>query len=61
MVPEAVDQKYLKAYSNLGELYGKGRGVEQNYTRAFELYKYASDHEDKDGHFNLAVLYSKGK
>ena len=50
----------MKACSSLGNLYDKGKGVEQNYQKAFQLYQKACDGEYLEGCINLGVLYYKG-
>ena len=50
----------MKACSSLGNLYDKGKGVEQNYQKAFQLYQKACDGGDSEGCYNLGVLYENG-
>lgn len=49
-----------EAEYNLGMLYARGVGVEQNYEKAFELYQKASLKGMAEAQGNLGVLYSKG-
>lgn len=50
----------MKACSSLGNLYDKGKGVEQNYQKAIQLYQKACDGGDSEGCINLGVLYENG-
>lgn len=45
---------------NLGTLYGKGLGGEQNDSKAFELYKKAAEKGDSGAQYNLAEYYRAG-
>lgn len=45
---------------NLGALYVKGQGVEQNYSYAGSLFQKACDNFEPDGCFNIAVLHISG-
>ena len=47
--------------SNLGNMYDTGKGVSQDYGRAFELYKQGCDGGNAGGCSNLGNMYRKGK
>jgi len=49
-----------KAQNRLGMNYQKGRGVEQNYEKAYFWYKKAADQNDADGQNNVGWFYEKG-
>lgn len=46
---------------NLAFMYDMGEGVEQNYTKAMELYKKAIDLGNEIAIFNLGLMYEYGK
>ena len=49
-----------EAMKNLGLLYEKGSGVEQNYEKAAELYQQAADLKNADAMFCLGLMYERG-
>lgn len=49
-----------EAQVGLGRAYLTGKGVPQNYGRAFELFEQAAKHEDRIAFFELGRLYEKG-
>lgn len=49
------------ALYNIGLLYMKGHGVEQNYIQAKEYFKQAAFYGSADAAYNLGVLYKRGK
>ena len=52
--------EYPVGCNSLGNLYAKGQGVRQSYTKAAELYKKSCEGY-AGGCFNLGVLYAKGQ
>ena len=54
----ACDNGEYGGCTNLGLLYEKGQGVEQNYTEAFRYYKLACDNGEYRGCYNLGGLYA---
>jgi TPR repeat protein len=42
-IRKAADQGHAKAQYNLGVMYEKGEGVQQNYSEALKWYKKAAD------------------
>lgn len=58
---KACDDKDAKACLNLGLLYAKGQGVEQNYQKAREFLQKACDGNDALACYNLGLLYKKGQ
>ena len=51
----------LNGLNQLGDLYDKGYGDEQNYSKAVEYYMKAAKHGDAIAFSNLGVLYFLGK
>ena len=45
----------------LADMYKEGKGVEQNYEKAAELYQWATDRGDYIAAFELSKLYKEGK
>ncbi len=50
----------VRAQSNLGYLYEKGKGVPQDHVEAVSWYKKAADNGDAKAQFNLAIMYFNG-
>lgn len=50
---------FYQAY--LGDHYSEGRGVRQDYVKAFYWYKKSADQGDSTGQFNVAYAYETGK
>ena len=48
------------AQLQLGECYAEGKGVEQNYTKAFEYFIKAADQGNIFAQFNLGIMYDNG-
>lgn len=42
-------------------MYRRGRGIEQNYAKAFEWYKKAAEQGHKRAQYNLGVMYAMGQ
>ena len=51
----------LVAINGLGIIYYGGKGVEQSYTKAKELYTAAASKGDEKAFYNLALYYFKGR
>ena len=49
------------AQSNLGVVYEKGKGVEQDFKEAFKWYQKAADQGDAKAQNNLGVMYANGQ
>ena len=63
MVPKAIDTAgYVapEALLGLGDCYAAGHGVEQNWTKAVELYHKAADMSDPQAQYMLARCYAEG-
>jgi len=60
MFRRAAEQGNASAQYFLGDLYEKGKGVEQSYVRAAEYYQKSADHMFWAGLCSLAALYEKG-
>lgn len=56
----AIDLGYPAAMTNLGYMYRIGRGVDQDYGRAFELYKRAALLGNPRARTNIGQLYERG-
>ncbi len=50
----------VRAQSNLGYLYEKGKGVPQDHVEAVSWYRKAADNGDAKAQFNLAIMYFNG-
>ncbi len=51
----------VRAQSNLGYLYEKGKGVPQDHVEAVSWYRKAADNGDAKAQFNLAIMYINGE
>ena len=60
MVSKAADAKLAMAENNLGLMYLSGKGVEQDYGKAFELFQRSANQGYDWGMNNLGGLYEKG-
>lgn len=49
------------AQLKLGLKYYFGKGVEQNYKKAFELFKKSAEHGNKTAQYNLCIVYGLGR
>ncbi len=59
---KAADAGVVQAQYNLGMLYYDGRGVEQDYVQAAELFlSAATDHGHSDSQFSLGVMHEWGQ
>ena len=45
---------------NLGFMYGKGQGVEQNWQKAVEMYQKAAEKGNAQAQYNIANCYYNG-
>ena len=57
---QASQQGDIESSINLGYMYQKGHGIEQNYEEAFRLYSLAAEQGSALGQLNLAVMYASG-
>jgi uncharacterized protein len=57
----AAAQGIADAQYSLGVMYGKGRGVAQDYNEAVKWYKLAAAQADAAAQYNLGVMYGKGQ
>jgi TPR repeat protein len=60
-VEQSADQGDATAQCNLGVMYGKGEGVQQNYTEALKWYKKAADQGDATAQYALGLMYYNGE
>ncbi len=58
---EAAQQGDALAQTNLGFMYAKGRGVEQDYTKAVSWYRKAAQQGDALAQANLGLMYVQGQ
>jgi hypothetical protein len=49
------------AQFNLGMMYGNGKGVPQDYSKAVKWYRLAADQGFADAHLNLGLMYAQGR
>lgn len=56
----AAEQGDADSQLNLGSMYAKGDGVQQDKRKAFELYEKAAKQNNPKAQFNLGFMYSKG-
>ncbi len=56
-----VEQGHADALTNLGVLYNKGQGVNQDHGAALKLWTLASEQGQPDAQTNLGLLYVHGK
>ncbi len=56
----AAEQGYADAQFNLGLMYANGEGVEQDMSRAVELFKKAAEQGHVDAQNNLGAMYFTG-
>ena len=54
---QAADQGDATAQCNLGVMYGNGRGVEQDYTKAVYWYSKAAEQGNATAQVTLILLY----
>ena len=57
---KAMEKGDVSAINNLGRMYEKGQGVQQDYEKAMELYKQAVDAGNKYAMNNLGRIYENG-
>ncbi len=57
----AMEQGYLAAWHQLGNLYLKGSGVPMDEARAFELFLYAAERGHVEDQHNIGVAYLNGR
>ena len=58
---QAAAQGYARAQYDLGWMYANGRGVAQNYAKAFEWYSKAAAQGDASAQTNLGSMYENGQ
>jgi hypothetical protein len=58
---KAAEQGDAKAQVNLGFMYGKGKGVPQDYAEAVKWYRKAADQGYASAQFNLGTMYDQGE
>ncbi len=51
----------VRAQSNLGYLYERGKGVPQDHVEAVSWYRRAAENSDAKAQFNLAIMYFNGE
>ena len=58
---KAIEKGSVAAITNLGWMYGNGKGVTQDYEKAIGLFKQAADAGDDGAMNNLGVIYEYGQ
>ena len=58
---KAADKGDAEAMYNIGHLYEKGHGVEQDYIEAMRWFRKAADKGNAEAMFNIGVLYERGR
>lgn len=58
---KGMELGYLAAWHNIGNLYAKGLGVEQDYARAYEYFAYAAERGHPEDQHNLGVYHLLGQ
>ena len=48
------------SYWSIGEIYLRGSGVEQDYSKALEWFKLGTDQKDSNSYYSLGTIYHKG-
>jgi TPR repeat protein len=56
-----VNPGHVKIQNNLGFLYEKGEGTEQDFAKAAEFYKQAAEQGEADAQLNLGLQFFGGK
>ena len=57
----AAEQGNADAHNNLGRMYSRGDGVEQNYETVVKCYSFAAEQGDVIAQNNLGVMYYYGE
>ena len=52
---------FAQAQYNLGVMYGNGKGVAKNYSKAIKWWNLAADQGNDKAQYNLGVMYEEGK
>ena len=58
---ELAEQGIVKAQYKLGLIYGKGKGVTKNYSKALKWWNLAADKGNAKAQYNLGWMYEMGK
>ena len=61
LLEKAVSAGHIEAMAMLGKYLYTGKGVDENYPRAIELWKYAADRGDLDARYCLGDYYYTGR
>ena len=56
----AAENGHVKAQYNLGVIYYKGQGIEQDYNEAIKWYRKAAEQGYTQSQTILGLMYSKG-
>ncbi len=57
----AMEQEYIAAWHNMGNLYAKGLGVEKDLSRALDLWLYAAERGHAEDQSNVGRAYLRGR
>ena len=61
MVPRSAEEGHTDAQFSLGNVFAKGKGVQQDYTEAVKWYHRAGEQGDAGAQFRLGVMYANGQ
>ena len=57
---KAADKGHIDAQYNLGFCYAEGKGIEEDFKKAFEYWKKAADSGNADAQYNIGCCYIGG-
>ena len=57
---KAAEQGFAEAQYNLGQIYGRGEGVAQDYAEAVKWYRKSAEQGDADAQYALGWMYRNG-
>ena len=56
-----AEKGFAKAQYNLGVMYGNGKGVAKDYSKAIKWWNHAANQGSGEAQYNLGVMYEEGK
>jgi len=56
-----AEKGFAKAQYNLGVMYGNGKGVAKDYSKAIKWWNHAANQGNGKAQYNLGVMYEEGK
>ncbi len=57
---EVADKNDHRAMYALGSMYASGKGVDQDYKKAFGLFRQAARYGRPDAHYKMGIMYEEG-